>query len=66
MISRSRICGARRKALSGLGGMLETVGLEMTTKVSGQVNFQRAGGREFQLKKYVKIHPYVIGFALNA
>jgi len=28
VISRSRVCGARRKALSGLGTMLETVGLD--------------------------------------
>ena len=31
MVSKSRIRGARRKALSGLKGLLKIVGLEVTT-----------------------------------
>jgi len=35
MVSRSRIWGARRKALSGMEGLLDIVSLEMTTKSVG-------------------------------
>ena len=48
MVSRSRICGARRKALSGLEGLLEIVSLEMTTtKVSGllHIRYEELEGR---------------------
>jgi len=39
----------KRKALSGLEGLLEIVGLEGWRKVLGLVDIRRAGDREFQI-----------------
>ena len=49
MVSKSRIWGARRQRSSGLEGLLAVVSLGWRPKISGLVQVQRDGGREFQI-----------------
>jgi len=58
MVSRSRICGARRKALSGLEGLLRIVNLLKTMKsVGAMYTFEQMAG-EFQILGAATLKPW--------